>query len=280
MTIEMVADRYRIIRALGRGATGQVFLVEDEAKCLVALKLLRDFNASRKRKAMQQFENEFHILSRLRHPMIARILDYGLDRRLNKVYFTMPHIEGCDLAAATEFKSESYCLMLFEQILKALNDLHGFGVTHGDLKPSNILVRQDNQIHLIDFGYADYQGLEARGTPMYMAPELFLGEPHTPQSDLYALGVVLYYCLVRQFPFQASSTLDVIDQKLCGTSQLQTFNPGISSSLHRFMLQLYAHDARDRFASAVEALDALFRLNIEKSSVWSHGYFELQTVNS
>ena len=69
MTIEMVADRYRIIRALGRGATGQVFLVEDEAKCLVALKLLRDFNASRKRKAMQQFENEFHILSRLFFPL-------------------------------------------------------------------------------------------------------------------------------------------------------------------------------------------------------------------
>lgn len=279
MTIEVVADRYRIVRALGHGATGQVFLVEDEAYNLLALKLLRDFNASRKRKAMEQFENEFKILSRLRHPMIARILDYGLDRRLNKVYFTMPHIEGCDLAIATDHKSVSYCLMLFRQILKALDDLHTFGITHGDLKPSNILVRQDDQIHLIDFGYADYQGFEARGTPMYMAPELFQGERHTPQSDLYALGVMFYFCLIRHFPFRAESTHDVIHQKLCETAHIQTFNPGIKASLYRFIMRLMAQNPDHRFSSASDALDALCRLDDGLSVDWYSGTGNLQLAS-
>lgn len=250
MKVSLIAEQYHVEQFLGRGSTGEVYLVKDQNNIRVALKLLRDFNASRKRQATQQFENEFHILSTLRHPLIGEIYDFGLDKKLNKVFFTMPYIDGTDLAQATRNLKLEIALSYFLQILRALDYLHAQGITHGDLKPNNILVR-DHRICLIDFGYAAYQGREAKGTPLFMAPELFDGQPHTPATDLYALGVTLYHCLTEQFPVQSDSNRELITLKRhFNPNALDSIAKSLPTYLLRILERLLATDPQDRFCSA------------------------------
>lgn len=250
MKVSLIAEQYHVEEFLGRGSTGEVYLVRDKNNTHVALKLLRDFNASRKRQATEQFENEFRILSNIRHPLIGEIYDFGLDKKLNKVFFTMPYIDGSDLAFATKNLKLEITLSYFLQILRALDYLHSQNITHGDLKPNNILVR-DHRICLIDFGYAAYQGREAKGTPLFMAPELFDGQPHTPATDLYALGVTLHQCLTGKFPHQSHSNRELIHlKKDFQPSQLDLDTKSAPKFILRILERLLASDPQDRFCSA------------------------------
>lgn len=202
---------YRIVRELGRGGMGVVFLaVRDDGafRKNVALKLLiPDQNAAL---FADRFRQERQVLAGLEHPNIARILDGG-DAPNGAPYYVMEFVEGAPL--------DRYCddnrlnvgerVKLFMQVCSAVHYLHENLVIHRDLKPSNILVAPGPTVKLLDFGIAKMTGPVQADvtspqmrflTPNYASPEQYTGEPCTRASDIYSLGVILYVLLAGKLP--------------------------------------------------------------------------------
>ena len=202
---------YELVRELGRGGMGTVWLakrVDQQFEKLVAIKLLR--RGTDTDEVLSRFQGERQILARLEHPNIARLLDGGMtDDGLP--YFVMEYVDGKPL---TEFCTEGPLtleerLRLFLKICAAVQFAHQNLVVHRDLKPGNILVTEDCEPKLLDFGIAKLLGSDdsilavtraehQRLTPAYASPEQVRGEPVTTVSDIYTLGTLLYEILTGQ----------------------------------------------------------------------------------
>jgi len=207
--------RYRIIRPLGEGGMGIVYLAgREDIGSLVAIKLLRDGLLSLDRRS--RFAREQKTLAKLVHPLIAQIHDANaLDD--GTPWFAMEYVEGKPI---TDYCRERACviderLRLFRSVCEAVQYAHGQTIVHRDLKPSNILVTAGGSVKLLDFGIAKQlqdpeQPVEQTLTglsPMtlaYASPEQIRGEPLGTQTDVYSLGVILYELLAGQLPFDFS----------------------------------------------------------------------------
>ncbi|HEY0704463.1 MAG TPA: tetratricopeptide repeat protein [Candidatus Acidoferrales bacterium] len=208
---------YKMIRALGEGGMGVVYLAErEDLGSRVAVKVLRDAWLSPARRA--RFAAEQRTLAQLNHPSIARL--YDADSSADGTpFFVMEYVEGVRLTA---FCRERNCtvaerLRLFREVCEAVLYAHQHAVIHRDLKPSNILVKDDGTVRLLDFGVA--KQIENLGeaaeqtmtglrmmTPAYAAPEQIRGEQVGIQADVYSLGVVLYELLAGRLPFNLTDT--------------------------------------------------------------------------
>lgn len=204
---------YRICRMLGRGGMGVVFLAErEDLGSKAAIKILRDATLSPARR--ERFAYEQHLLAQLTHPSIARLIDADTLSD-GTPYFVMEYVDGVPLT--------TYCtrheltiperLELFRSVCEAVQYAHRQAVVHRDLKPSNILVTQDGQVKLLDFGIAKrledtHPRVTQTGlrmvTPMYAAPEQLRDEPVGVYTDVYALGLILYELLTGRLPFDLS----------------------------------------------------------------------------
>jgi hypothetical protein len=252
--------RYRIVRPLGRGGMGSVYLAHDtELDRKVALKVphfrLDDVGA------MERFAREARAAATIDHPNVCRVYDVG---RVGDVpYLTMVYVEGPTLA--DELKAGPMparrAAGLARDVARALADAHRRGVVHRDLKPGNILLDPDGRPVVADFGLAR-RAMEALtltepgevlGTPLYMPPEQLTGDAEQvgPASDVYALGAVLYECLTGRPPF-AGSRSDVVTRALTQPPP----PPGIDSRLDGIVLKALAKRPADRFGMAAFA-DAL-----------------------
>jgi serine/threonine protein kinase/tetratricopeptide (TPR) repeat protein len=207
---------YRIMRVLGEGGMGVVFLAERrDLHSQVAIKILRDAWVSPARR--ERFSSEQRTLAQLNHPSIARL--YDADTLPDGTpLFVMEYVEGCSIA---EYCKKLNCsvndwLKLFRSICEAVEYAHGQAVIHRDLKPSNILVRSDGTVRLLDFGIAkQLEDVNLAGdatrtsspflTPAYASPEQIRGDRVGIQSDVYSLGVILYELLCGQLPFDVSN---------------------------------------------------------------------------
>jgi serine/threonine-protein kinase len=208
---------YRIVRPLGRGGMGAVFLAEradGQFEQRVALKLIRGGAASGQ--IVRRFQSERQILARLQYPHIARLLDGGLTGD-GQPYFAMEYVDGVplDQYCAAHDSSVEQRVDLMRTVCEAVQYAHRRLVVHRDLKPSNILVTEDGTVKLLDFGIAKMltgdddplgdpaltQTGHAVMTPAYAAPEQVRHAPMTTATDVYALGVVLYELLAGQRPF-------------------------------------------------------------------------------
>jgi serine/threonine protein kinase/Flp pilus assembly protein TadD len=224
---------YRVLRELGCGGMGAVYLaerVDGQFEQRVALKLIRRGMASDE--ILRRFLRERQILARLQHPHIARLLDGGLTVD-GQPWFAMEHVEG---VAITRYADERRLTIdervrLFVGICDAVRHAHQAGVVHRDLKPSNLLVDAAGEVKLLDFGIAklleegEWEG-EGRAstrtgvrlmTPEYAAPEQIRGEPITPATDTYGLGVVLYELLTGHHPYRAGpqDTPAAVERRIC-----------------------------------------------------------------
>jgi serine/threonine protein kinase len=207
---------YKIIRLLGEGGMGIVYLAERrDLHTQVAIKVLRDAWLSPARR--ERFQSEQRTLAQLNHPSIARLYDAAVLAD-GTPYFVMEYVEGVPL---TEYCREKKCsveqrLLLFRAVCEAVQHAHSHAVIHRDLKPSNILVKHDGSMRLLDFGIAKQiesldlevdqtlTGLRLM-TPAYASPEQICGERIGISTDVYSLGVILYELQAGELPFDLSN---------------------------------------------------------------------------
>jgi serine/threonine-protein kinase len=211
---------YRLARELGRGGMGAVYLAEriDGAfEQKVAVKLIK--RGMDTDLVVRRFRNERQILATLNHPNITRLLDGGSTTK-GLPYFVMEYVEGEQLYAYCDRRrlSVNERLRIFQKICEAIEEAHRHKIIHRDLKPSNILVKTDGEPKLLDFGIAKLLDPEFGATameptathlrmmtPQYASPEQISGEPVTPASDIYSLGVLLYELLTGHRPYRVKS---------------------------------------------------------------------------
>ncbi|MBA3348020.1 MAG: serine/threonine protein kinase, partial [Actinobacteria bacterium] len=203
---ELVLDRYRPLRPLGSGASGSVWLARDERTGLdVALKIV-----PREGKAGYRAEREAEAASRLRHERCLRSYGFGSDA--GHVYIAYEYVGGRTLREAMRSGDlrDGQTVEACAQILDGLAHAHGRGIIHRDVKPSNVLVLEEDgvSIRLLDFGLARFDEAETLtavgdvpGTLAYISPERLAGHEAEPASDVWAVGVVLWEALAAKHPF-------------------------------------------------------------------------------
>jgi hypothetical protein len=205
-TRELVLGRYRPVRPLGSGGSGSVWLARDERTGLdVALKII-----PREGKAAARAEREALAARRLRHDRCVRAYDVGHDA--SHVYIAYEYVAGRTVREAmrADDVSDEDAVEIAAQVLDALAHAHRAGIVHRDVKPSNVLLedREGVAVRLLDFGLAQFDGADTLtavgdvpGTLAYIAPERLAGAEATPESDVWAVGVLLWESLAGRHPF-------------------------------------------------------------------------------
>ena len=249
---------YSCVRRLAVGGSSSVFLAESvrtgQQRVLKVFRQVPDVVEGST--TFDRFLREFNLVAHLEHPNIARIYDLGVAD--DHVYIAMEYFPGGDLRSRMrESMPCDEALAYLRQLAAALGALHAVGVLHRDVKPGNVLLREDGTAAFIDFGLARQLGLESDitgngaifGTPHYMSPEQGHGLPLDERSDLYSLGVVLYEMLTAQKPFVAESPLAVI--YMHAHSPIPRLGQS-AQQLQPLLDALLAKKALDRPASAEE----------------------------
>jgi tRNA A-37 threonylcarbamoyl transferase component Bud32/DNA-binding NarL/FixJ family response regulator len=257
---------YRCLRRLAVGGSASVFLAEFERDGTQrVLKIFRQVpDVVEGSSTFERFLREFEIVAHLRHPNIARIYDIGVAD--DHLFLAMEYFPGGDLRSRMrEPLPWAVALGYLRQLAAALGALHDVGVLHRDVKPGNVLLREDGSLAFIDFGLARQIGLESDitgegtifGTPHYMSPEQGHGQPLDERSDLYCLGVVLYEMLTRQKPFVGDAPLAVIYQH--ANAPIPRL-PAALAHLQPLLDSLLAKRPGDRPASAREIVASVDEL--------------------
>ena len=210
-----VLGQYRVLRSIGRGGMGEVFLARDLALGRrVALKVLHA-EAMGSPEAVERFLAEARTTARFSHPHIVTV--FGAGMHWGSPFVVLEYLEGETLRQRLEQGALGVreAIRLGRAVADALAELHRHGILHRDLKPENVVIPADGRVRVLDFGLAqplegaglsasqfdDDDDLDLAGTPPYMAPELWLGEPPRPASDTWALGVLLYELLEGHQPY-------------------------------------------------------------------------------
>jgi tRNA isopentenyl-2-thiomethyl-A-37 hydroxylase MiaE/DNA-binding NarL/FixJ family response regulator len=255
---------YRFVRKLAQSPLSAVYLAESEKSGEeVALKVLRQAADGGPRSgSFDSFLREYQIASALAHPRIARIHDFGAND--NYAFIAMEYFAGGDLRSHIRAGvPPQEALRLLGDMAEALRVLHDAGVLHRDIKPGNVMLREDGSVALIDFGMSKHFDLDAAtggeifGTPYYMSPEQGHGRPADERSDLYGLGVIFHEMLTGRKPYSADTPMKVIWQH--ANAPL----PELPRELRRYERLLHrclAKEPSDRFASAAELAEAVARL--------------------
>src|SRR5581483_8346872 len=269
--------RYRVLRRIGRGGMGDVWLCEDpRLQRQVAIKTLPAHSQSDHEYALR-FEREAQAAAALNHPHILPIHDYGqqlLPGMQSITYIVMPYIGGGSLAERiaqqstnNQLMSEKEAITFLEQAAEAIDYAHERGIVHRDIKPGNMLLRNDNWLLLADFGIArmlsssDHLTQTGRGfgTPEYMAPEQARGKA-VPASDNYSLAVIAYQLFTGRLPFSADTAYAITIQHMTmRPPSPRQFNPAISPALEQALLLGLAKQPAERPATALAFVEGLQR---------------------
>ena len=268
---EVLEQRYTVLRSLGSGAVGRVFLVSDKelGGQEVALKIPHA-QLMQDGQAIERFRNEILLSRQLSHPGIVRIF-HSSELSSGLPYFTMEYVAGCDLrqllaqSVANRLNQEEvHWLML--RIIEGVSFAHSRGIIHRDLKPDNILIGFGGSVKISDFGLAhgvsSGQDItrtgECVGSPLYMAPEQLRGGKYTEASDIYSLGIIAYELLVGKVPFPGDSYLAVARAHIEDEVPIKPLDDRVDNSvLLPFIQRALLKAPEQRFASAKEARDFL-----------------------
>ena len=260
--------RYRVLRRIGSGGMADVYLVEQETLGRPLVLKVMHAHLARDQEMRERFRREAEAAARLVHPLICVPFDYGEVGEM--VYLIMPFLAGGGLADILERERTIAPERVAEaaaQIATALDYAHRHGVVHRDVKPDNILFDEDGNAFLTDFGIATAQfharltaSGRAMGTPHYMAPEQAMGRTLDGRADLYALGILMYECLVGFPPFDAADAFAVGYKQVHEAAvPISEVNSSVPASLGAIVMRclMKSPDARyQRGAELAAALEA------------------------
>ena len=259
---------FRIERLIKRGGMARVYYGQDvKLDRPVAIKVI-DFQYRDDPTYAERFVREARAVAAWRHENIVQV--YYADDQQGLYYFCMEYIDGLDLgelllrhARSGELMPHAEVLRIGRAIARALDYAHREGVIHRDVKPSNVMVAQDDRVVLTDFGLAldVHRGTvgEAFGSARYIAPEQAKSSANAvPQSDLYSLGVILYQMLTGVVPFDDPSPTSVAIQHLTAPPpRPREVNPALSEETEAVLLKALSKAPEDRYQTGAELLDAL-----------------------
>ena len=278
-------SHYRIVRPLGAGGMGEVYLAEDiRLGRQVALKVLASETAGDPDRRAR-FEREARAVAALNHPGIVTIHSVEEDQGL--LFLTMEVVEGATLAERIppEGLPLDELLKISIPLTDAVGTAHQRGITHRDLKPANVMIGHDGRVKVLDFGLAKQQLQDALGhetalatanltgegrilgTVAYMAPEQALGKPVDQRSDIFSLGIVLFEMATGQKPFAGDSNVSVLSAMLKDTPPLVTdLRPHLPRDLGRMVKRCLAKDPEERYQTAKDLRNDLKALKEDSDS--------------
>ncbi|MBM4381612.1 MAG: serine/threonine protein kinase, partial [Deltaproteobacteria bacterium] len=260
--------RYRLESELGSGGMAVVYLGTDTTLGRqVAVKVLHP-HLSRKEESRRRFAREATAVARLHHPNILEVYDFsGADAP--EGYLVTEHIKGRTLRAWAQegaFQPPELGALCAHELASALAHAHAAGVVHRDLKPDNVMVREDGVLKLMDFGIAKIVDRDDRmtvtgalvGSPAHMAPEIIEGTEAGPASDIFSLGTLLYLLATGSMPFDAPNTTATLHRILeCQYEDPRQVQPAVSDALAALITRCLQRDPGARFPDAATLRNAL-----------------------
>ncbi|MEK4485131.1 Stk1 family PASTA domain-containing Ser/Thr kinase [Psychrobacillus sp. FSL H8-0484] len=271
-----ISGRYKLLDMIGGGGMSNVYLAHDMILDRdVAIKVLR-YDFSNEEELRRRFQREALSATSLTHPHIVNIYDVGEDEDIH--YIVMEYVKGDTLKQYIQQKapiSPAKSVSIMKQLTSAISTAHNNHIIHRDIKPQNILLDEQENVKITDFGIAmalsatSYtQTNSVLGTVHYLSPEQARGGTATKQSDIYALGIVLFELLTGQLPFSGESAVSIALKHLQSeTPSIRAIIPTIPQSLENVVLKATAKDAKNRYRSAEEMeADLATALSPERAS--------------
>ncbi|XOQ37520.1 MAG: Stk1 family PASTA domain-containing Ser/Thr kinase [Lactococcus sp.] len=259
---KIYADRYRVIREIGRGGMANVYLAEDTYldNRQVAIKILRS-NFENDSLAIARFQREAYAMAELNHPNIVGISDVG--DADDQQYIVMEYIDGLTLKQYINEHAplaNEEAIRIGDEILAAMALAHSSGIIHRDLKPQNILITKDGTAKVTDFGIAKAlsetsltQTNSMFGSVHYLSPEQARGGNATPQSDLYAIGIIIYEMLTGAIPFDGDSAVTIALKHFQeNLPSIINQNKNVPQALENVVIKATAKKLSDRYANVTD----------------------------
>jgi len=255
------AGRYQVIEELGKGGMGRVYKVFDtKIKEKIALKLIRP-GITLDEETIERFGTEIRLARKIIHKNVCRMFDLGEFEGTH--FITMEYVHGDDLKAVIRKfgqLSPGQALAIAKQVCEGLEEAHRLGIVHRDLKSQNIMIDEEGNARIMDFGIA--RSLKGKGitgpgiivgTPEYMSPEQVEGKELDKRSDIYSLGLILYEMVTGRVPFEGDTPFTVgVKHKSEKPQDPKQLNPNLPDDLSQVILKCLEKDKADRFQSAAE----------------------------
>ncbi|MBQ4586017.1 MAG: serine/threonine protein kinase [Clostridia bacterium] len=273
----VLEERYVIKKLIGVGGMAVVYLAKDKHlnHMDVAIKMLKD-DVAQDETVVKRFKNEGRAQTILNHPNIVLVHDVSVKGEAK--YMSMEYVDGITLKSYLNAKNEplefSEIISYTVQILKALTKAHASGIIHRDIKPQNVMVLQNGQVKVMDFGIAKLPNAEtitvtdkAVGTVYYMSPEQASGMKIDARSDIYSLGAMMYELATGTTPFKGETPFAVLVKHM--TEPLvppRNINPSIPVGLEQVIMCAMSKDPAQRFQSASEMLKYVRALKENKKT--------------
>ncbi|REC32531.1 serine/threonine protein kinase [Enterococcus pseudoavium] len=263
---KLVNGRYKVIANIGSGGMANVFLAHDLILDRdVAIKILR-FDFQNDQTAIRRFQREALAATELVHPNIVGV--YDVDEESGMQYLVMEYVKGMDLKRYIQTRSQipyGKIVDIMEQILSAVSLAHAHGIIHRDLKPQNILMDQAGVVKIADFGIAIAlsetsltQTNSMLGSVHYLSPEQARGSMATKQSDIYALGIILYEMITGKIPFDGESAVTIALKHFQDEMpSVKDFDPEVPQALENVVMHATAKEPADRYKTAEEMVNDL-----------------------
>lgn len=273
---KLFAGRYRILKSIGRGGMADVYLAKDLIldNEEVAIKVLRT-NYQTDQIAVARFQREARAMAELNHPNIVSIRDIGEED--GQQFLVMEYVDGSDLKKYIQDHaplSNNEVVRIMEEVLSAMTLAHQQGIVHRDLKPQNILLTKDGTVKVTDFGIAVAfaetsltQTNSMLGSVHYLSPEQARGSKATVQSDIYAMGIMLFEMLTGHIPYDGDSAVTIAFQHFQKPlPSIIDENKNVPQALENVVIKATAKRLSDRYASTFEmSRDLMTALSYNRS---------------
>lgn len=292
MTAVLEAGDYiancEIVRELGRGAAGRVYLAEHQSLQLpVAIKILSPTAIEEDRELPDRFMREAQIAARITHENIVSVKDAGIDEKTDLFYMVQEYVDGGSLRKRLDLQTltleDSFTML--EDITEALVAIGDYDVIHRDIKPDNILINTKGRAKLADLGIARHTNNQsvnitrtgtALGTPAYMSPQhAHDSRGVDPRDDIYSLGATFYECMTGFPPFQGTSALNIVSKVLTQVPvDPRQYKPTLPLALVAICLKMMTKERDERYDSARQLMSELRSV---QSHNWDRGQGLLAT---